>query len=561
MSYQPPMDHLGFLLTHLPGVRGVFDYPAYADFSHETCEAILNEAARFAMETLLPLNAAGDREGAQYGDEVVTMPAGFKVAYQQFVQNGWNSLPFAVEIGGQGAPAVLDAAVAECWSGANMAFALCPLLNQSAVELIHHHASDAIKALYLSKMVSGEWPATMCLTEPQAGSDLGLIRTQAIPENNYFRITGGKIFITYGEHDMTDNIIHLVLARLPDAPAGTKGISLFLVPKFLEDGTRNEVFCVSIETKMGIHATPTCVMQFGKEKGAIGYVVGQPHQGLKYMFTMMNHARLAVGIEGYAVAEAATQKAVRYASERIQGDCKPIQAHPDVRRLIMKNQSLLGGMRALSLLTASFIDHNRHHPDEGMRNTFQGFVEVLTPIIKAMGSDIGLQACSDAMQIFGGMGYIEESGMPQYMRDVRIAMIYEGTNGIQARDFVLRKLGKDQARTLDSLQKYLQILLEERGLFSNKEMVLLFDLWRKSTQQQVRRLSASQEGIELALFHSGYFLKASGWVCLGVVHALLASGVTQPELAGVPVTTRDMIRQQADFLIDGFCRKQNIFLK
>ena len=464
MSYTAPTKQMQFLLDHVVGMAEVAALPGFEDATPDIVSAILEEAGKFAGEVLSPLNWDGDQQGAKWSEDGVTTPDGWKDAYQQFSEAGWNSLAFAPEYGGQGMPGLLSAAVQEMWHSSNMAFGLCPLLTQGAVHAIESHGSDDLKQLYLEKMISGEWTGTMNLTEPQAGSDLAAVRATAEPAGDHFLVKGQKIFITYGDHEMTDNIIHLVLARTPDAPAGVKGISLFVVPKFLlnDDGTpgaRNDARCVSIEHKLGIHASPTCVMSFGDNDGAVGYLVGEENRGLMYMFTMMNQARLAVGIEGYAVAEMAYQHALAFARDRKQGpvllgkdtDEEGIVNHPDVRRMLMTMRSQVEAARVMAYDCAAAFDFSDRHADEETRARFQRRGELLTPIVKGWSTEVGVELCSLGVQIHGGMGFIEETGAAQHLRDCRITPIYEGTTGIQANDLLGRKTLHDGGRAVEEL--------------------------------------------------------------------------------------------------------------
>jgi alkylation response protein AidB-like acyl-CoA dehydrogenase len=461
-DYVAPLKEMEFVLREVVGLQQVRSLPGYEEADDDLASAILEEAGKFAGEVLSPLNRIGDQVGARCENHAVTMPPGFKEAFAQFIEAGWMGLNHNPEFGGQGLPHLLGAPVAEMWKSACMAFALAPMLTQGAAEAIDHHASDELKARYLPKMLTGEWPGTMNLTEPQAGSDLAAVRSKAIPEGNGYRISGTKIFITYGDHDLTENIIHLVLARLPDAPAGVKGISLFLVPKFHvnEDGSlgeANDVKCVSIEHKTGIHASPTAVMAFGEKEGALGYLVGEPHQGLAYMFTMMNHARLGVGLEGLAQSEGAWQKAYAYATDRVQGKVVgregklPIAYHPDVRRMLMDMRSRTEAMRVLAYQAASDIDVASRHPDEAVRTQAQQRVDLLTPVVKGWCTEQANEITWLGVQVHGGMGYIEETGAAQLMRDARITTIYEGTTGIQAADLMGRKTARDQGRAMAEL--------------------------------------------------------------------------------------------------------------
>ncbi|CAO3413779.1 acyl-CoA dehydrogenase [Azospirillum doebereinerae] len=457
-SYSAPVEDLRFVLNEVVGLDAVAALPHCESAAPDLVDAILEEAGKFASGVLAPLNPVGDKEGSKLENGVVRTPTGWKEAYGQFTEAGWNSLPFEPEYGGQGLPWTVAFAVNEMWQSANLSFGLCPLLTQGAVDLLTEHASAEQKAVYLSKMISGEWNGTMNLTEPQAGSDLAAVRTRAVrAEDGTYRITGQKIFITYGEHDLTENIVHLVLARLPDAPAGIKGISLFIVPKFLPNadgtpGARNDLRCASLEHKLGIMASPTAVMAYGDDGGATGFLVGQENRGIEYMFTMMNNARLGVGIQGVAVAERAYQQARDYAKSRVQskdvadgkGSAVAIIKHPDVRRMLLDMRAKTEAARALALYAGTQLDVSRHHEDPATRAAAAARVDVLTPIVKAWSTDIGCDVASTGVQIHGGMGFIEETGAAQHYRDARITPIYEGTNGIHANDLTFRKTGRDK---------------------------------------------------------------------------------------------------------------------
>jgi len=462
-QYRPPIDDMLFLL------RDVFGFH-HEELDAETVEAVLEEAGKLAADVLAPLNKTGDDKGATLKDGEVTTAPGFKDAYQQYCEGGWNAVPFDAEYGGQGLPYAIAFPVQEMWQGANMSFGLCPLLNQGAVEAIHHHGSQEQKDFYLEKLITGEWTGTMNLTEPQAGSDLGLLRTKAQKQDDgTYKISGQKIYITYGEHDMAGNIIHLVLARTPDAPDDVKGISLFIVPKFLEDGTRNDVICTGLEHKLGIHGSPTCTMQFGdKTDGAIGYLIGEENQGLKYMFTMMNNARLSVGLQGVAIAERAYQHALAYAADRVQGkdftsgERVTIDHHADVQRMLLSMSSQIEAGRALTLEAAMALDA-AHEGDQDA----QTLVDILTPIVKSWCTDMAVEVASTGIQIHGGMGFVEETGAAQYYRDARILPIYEGTNGIQAADLVFRKTLRDKGAALKAYMDRLesQVKTSEEEMF------------------------------------------------------------------------------------------------
>ncbi|MBI4207709.1 MAG: acyl-CoA dehydrogenase [Betaproteobacteria bacterium] len=459
-TYTAPLKDMQFVIRELVGLEEVTALPGWGEVNAELVDAVLGEAAKFAQEVLDPLNRSGDQQGARLADGKVTAPDGFAQAYQQFVAAGWNGLGGQTAYGGQGLPHIVSMPVQEIWNSANMAFCLCPMLTSGVVEAMRVHGSPEQQQQYLAKLTSGEWAGTMNLTEPQAGSDLSAVRTRATPEGDHYRLRGTKIFITWGEQDMSENIVHLVLARTPDAPEGVKGISLFIVPKFLvnPDGTlgeRNDVKCVSIEHKLGIHASPTCVLSYGEGKGAIGYLVGEENRGLEYMFTMMNHARLGVGVEGVAVAERAYQHALDYAKTRVQGreigqrsgDRVTIIHHPDVRRMLMMMRAQIEAMRALSYLAAAALDKSKHHPDERERGRQQALIDLLTPIVKGWCTEQAVEIASTGIQVHGGMGFVEETGAAQYLRDARITTIYEGTTGIQANDLVGRKVAFEKGAT------------------------------------------------------------------------------------------------------------------
>ncbi len=450
-TFAAPVRDMTFVIEHLAGLNEITQLPGFEEATGDLVAAVLEEAAKFGGEVLAPLNPVGDHEGCRLENGRVVTPKGFAEAYRQFVEGGWNAVPFEPEWGGQGLPQVVATAVQEIWHAANMSFALTPMLTQGAVEALSVHGSDELKQTYLAKLVSGEWTGTMNLTEPSAGSDVGALRAKAVKQaDGTYRITGQKIFITSGDHEMAENIVHLVLARLPDAPPGVKGISLFVVPKYLVNpdgslGKRNDVACIKLEEKLGIHGSPTCVMAFGEGEGAIGWLVGEENKGLALMFTMMNNARLSVGLEGVAQCERATQKAVAYAKERVQGG-GPIIIHADVRRMLLTSKALTEATRALAYYAASLLDLARHHPDAAKRAEAQALVDLLIPVVKAWSTDTGLAVTSTAIQVFGGMGFVEETGVAQHMRDARIAQIYEGTNGIQAMDLAGRKVVRDGGR-------------------------------------------------------------------------------------------------------------------
>jgi acyl-CoA dehydrogenase len=453
MTYRAPVADIAFALEHAAGFGPALAEGLYGDLSQDVVQAVLEEAGRFAGDVLAPLNVTGDRHGTPFKDGAVATAPGWKDAYRAWAQAGWNGLASPAQWGGQDLPQAVNAACIEMWNSAALAFGLGPVLTMAGVDALVAHGSDELKRAYLPKLVSGEWMGTMQLTEPQAGSDVGALRTRAERAGDgSYRITGQKIFITYGEHDLTDNIIHLVLARLPGAPEGTRGISLFLVPKFLLNpdgslGARNDVRAHSIEHKLGIHASPTCTMVYGDNGGATGFLIGEENRGMACMFTMMNQARLSVALQGVAIAERATQQALAYARERKQGRAggaqsgsSPIIAHPDVKRMLLTMRALTRAARALCYATAVALDRAQRSPDEAARKAAHERASLLTPVAKAFSTDIGTEVASLGVQVHGGMGYVEETGAAQHYRDARITPIYEGTNGIQAIDLVTRKV-------------------------------------------------------------------------------------------------------------------------
>ncbi len=452
MAYTAPLHDMVFAMR-LAGLDRIRSLAGDDVTSPDLVDAVLEGAAQFAGGVLAPLNQVGDREGCTLTGDAVKTPPGFAKAYREWMEAGWNAVPFDPAYGGQGLPWLLAFPVQEMWQAANMSFGLCPLLTQGAIEAITRHGSQAQKNFYLEKMISGAWTGTMNLTEPQAGTDLAAVRTRAVRDGDQYRLFGQKIYITYGEHDFTPNIIHMVLARIDGAPPGVKGISLFIAPKFLPDangepGARNDLRCVSLEHKLGIHASPTAVMAYGDNDGAVAFLVGEENRGLEYMFTMMNNARLSVGLQGVAIAERAYQQALVYARDRVQGKTllggTGIFGHPDVRRMLLHMKASIEAMRGLTYMAAAALDVVRFSPDEDTRRAAQARVELLTPIVKACATDMGCEVASMGVQIHGGMGFIEETGAAQYVRDARIAPIYEGTNGVQAGDLAFRKTVRDQ---------------------------------------------------------------------------------------------------------------------
>jgi alkylation response protein AidB-like acyl-CoA dehydrogenase len=476
-TYRAPLKDMRFVLHELAGLEELAQLPGYQEASPDTVDAILEEASKFAAGVLDPINYSGDQEGSKWVDGAVRTPKGFREAYKQFCEGGWNALPFEAEWGGQGLPRLVSTPVQEMWKSANLSFSLCPLLTQGAIEALLLRGSEELQRRYLPKMVEGSWTGTMNLTEPQAGSDLSLVRTRAERQGDHYLISGQKIFITYGEHDMSDNIVHLVLARTPEAPEGVKGISLFVVPKFLEDGKRNTAKCASIEHKLGIHASPTAVMVYER---AVGHLVGEENRGLEYMFIMMNAARFAVGLEGVAIAERAFQRALAFAKERIQGrdlvqggKAVPIIRHPDVRRMLMLMKSQTEAMRALAYTTAAAMDYARKHPDAEARKRHQAFVDLMIPVVKGWSTETGIEIASLGVQVHGGMGFVEETGAAQYLRDARITTIYEGTTGIQAMDLVGRKIAREAGATAKAWLASLKALDVELGKSANADVKAL----------------------------------------------------------------------------------------
>jgi len=521
MSFRPPAADQRFLLDHVVGIAELQGHNAYRDATPDTVDAIVEGVAEFAAAEFAPLNRVGDTVGARWSNGRVTMPPGFHEAYRAYVEAGWGTLGAAPEHGGQGLPFTLSTVVLEDLGGANMAFSLCPMLTAGAVEALQKHGSAELQRTYLPKIVTGEWPATMNLTEPQAGSDVGALKTKAERrEDGSYLIQGVKIYITFGEHDLSNNIVHLVLARLPDAPAGTRGISLFLVPKVRVGadgalGAANDVHCVSIEHKMGIHASPTCVMSYGDNGDCVGHIVGAEGDGMRAMFTMMNNARLNVGLQGVSIAERATQGAVQYASDRTQGsrEGKPasIDQHPDVRRVLLRMKALTMGARSLLYYAAGQIDRG-HLGDDAARAR----ADLLTPLAKAWGTDVGVEVAGLGIQIHGGMGYVEETGAAQHLRDARIAPIYEGTNGIQAADLVGRKLGLGGGAVLAALIADMRAEASDAGLRELIDACEEVSEWMKAAAQDDRLAGSYPFLTMLSVAVAGWLMERQRGVARGM---------------------------------------------
>ncbi|HRK86628.1 acyl-CoA dehydrogenase [Alcaligenes ammonioxydans] len=542
MTYRVPTQDIRFALTELADLPGVLELPGFEDFSAELIDAIIDENARFVEQEVAPLNRAGDQNGAKWNDGVVTTTPGFKKAFEEFAKAGWQGLQHEAELGGQGLPKLIGAVACENINAANLAFSLCPLLTDGVIEAVSMVGSDEQKTRFLPALLEGRWTGTMNLTEPQAGSDLAQVASRAVPQDDgSYRISGQKIFITYGEHDMAENIIHLVLARTPDAPAGVKGISLFIVPKFLvnEDGSlgaRNDVWCASLEHKLGIHGSPTAVLLYGSGKGevgegAVGYLVGKENEGLKYMFIMMNAARYAVGVQGIAVAERALQQAIGYANDRVQGaplsggKAVSIAHHPDVQRMLMQMRALTEGSRALAYFAAGVNDKARHSADENARKRYQALYEFLVPVVKGFSTEMSLEVTSLGVQVHGGMGFIEETGAAQHYRDSRILPIYEGTTAIQANDFIGRKVLRDAGAVIQGLAPELGATvakLRERAAQDGEHKAALtliadrLEAGVKSVEQAATfTLMNAQKDLAAVFLGSVPFLMLSGYVLTG----------------------------------------------
>ena len=575
MTYRAPVPEMLFMMRHVGELGRAIDDGLYPDLSLDVVENILQEAARFSAEVLAPINHAGDRHGARLCDGAVTTAPGFKEAYQAWIGGGWNALAGPAEYGGQDLPLLLNAGCSEMWNGACLAFGVAPLLTFGGVEALAAHGSEDLKQRYLEKLVAGEWTATMNLTEPQAGSDLSAIRTRAEPcGDGSYRISGQKIFISYGEHDLTDNIIHFVLARLPDAPKGTRGISLFLVPKILPDGSRNDVRCSSLEHKLGIHASPTCTMIYGDGGDARGWLLGEEHRGLACMFTMMNSARLSVALQGVAIAERACQDAVAFALERRQGavpahngnGMAPIITHADVRRMLATMRGLTNAARAIAYATAAAIDRSQRCQDATERQAASDRAALLTPVAKAFATDIAVEVASLGIQVHGGMGFIEETGAAQHLRDARILSIYEGTNGIQAIDLVTRKLPLSGGETV---RRQIEAMRQIAGRLPQADCPSLqaaarqigkaVDSLERATRFMLDALAddASEAALAGATPYLRLFATAQGGALLGAsalaAHRATSAGDNDPTNAGRVQLARffaDNIAPSADGLAD-----------
>jgi alkylation response protein AidB-like acyl-CoA dehydrogenase len=528
MSYTAPLKDMLFNIEHLARIDQIAQIPGFEDAGLETAQAVLEECGKLNRDVIAPLNWEGDKNPSFHNGSGVTTTPGFKEAYKQFTEGGWQSLQHPADFGGQGLPKTIGAACGEMLNSANMSFALCPMLTDGAIEALLTAGSDELKATYLEKLISGEWTGTMNLTEPQAGSDLAAVRTRAEPQpDGTFKVFGTKIYITYGEHDMADNIIHLVLARVQGAPEGVKGISLFVVPKFMVKadgslGERNDVHCVSIEHKMGIKASPTAVLQFGDHGGATGFLVGQENRGLEYMFIMMNAARYAVGVQGIAIAERSYQRAVQYARDRVQSRpvdgslpaAGPIIHHPDVRRMLMTMRAYTEGCRAMASTAAAAYDASHHHPDAEVRQQNAAFYEFMVPLVKGYSTEMSLEVTSLGVQVHGGMGFIEETGAAQYYRDAKILTIYEGTTAIQANDLVGRKTARDGGQTAKALAAQVAQTESELAVSGNADALAV-----------AKRLQAAREAfLDVVEFVAGNTKAHPNDVFAGSVPYLMLAG-------------------------------------
>jgi len=565
-EYNAPINEMEFLIKDVFDLDTITALPGYEEATPDMVDAILEEAGKLGRDVIAPLARTSDEQNPVWKDKEVTTSPGFKEAYAQFVEGGWNGIGFDPEYGGMGLPFVLSNAVSEIWNASSIAFGLCPMLTGGAIEALLHHATEDQKRTYVEKMISGEWTGTMNLTEPSAGSDLAAVNTKAVPqEDGSYKITGQKIFITFGEHDMTDNIVHLVLARTPDAPAGSRGISLFIVPKFMvnEDGSlgdRNSAYCISLEHKLGIHGSPTAVMSF---EDATGYLVNAENKGLACMFTMMNNARLNVGNEGFAAAERAYQGALNYARERIQSPLigskdktsVTIDKHPDVRRMLLTMKAKTEAARAISYFTARQQDINTKSEDETARANADALIQLLTPVVKAYSTDIGIEVANEGIQVHGGMGFIEESGAPQWLRDVRITAIYEGTNGIQANDLIGRKVGMNGGAYMDILlpliKEDIAAVKAKGGVFG--EMAEALDVGVANMEKATAWLVESfKEDPKQAATGSVHYLRLLGNVCGGwllaksalVAQGKLDAGEGDPKFMKAKINTARFFAEQ-----------------
>ncbi len=549
MSYRAPVKDMLFTMKQLAGIDGIAQLPGFEDAGYDTAAAVLEECARFNEGVVDPLNRAGDTNPSSFEGGRVTTTPGFKDAFRGFAEGGWQGLQHPPEFGGQGLPKLIHAACIEMVNSANLSFALCPLLTDGAIEALLTAGSDEQKAFYIPNMISGKWTGTMNLTEPQAGSDLSMVRTRAEPQpDGSYKLFGTKIFITYGEHDMAENIVHLVLARVSGAPEGVKGISLFICPKFMPDGTRNDVHCVSIEHKLGIKASPTAVLQYGDHGGAVGYLVGQENRGLEYMFVMMNAARYAVGMQGIALAERAYQKAVEYARDRVQSrpvdgslnKAAPIIHHPDVRRMLMTMRAWTEGCRAMALVAAAAHDAAHAHPDAAAREQNQAFYEFMVPLVKGLSTEMSLEVASLGVQVHGGMGFIEETGAAQYLRDAKILTIYEGTTAIQANDLVGRKTARDGGRTARAIAA--QIEATEGALAARGS---------EACRTMARRLGAARRAfVDAVDFVAGQTKASPNAVFAGSVPYLMLAGtaVAGWQMARALIAAEDHMAEDPEFM-------------
>jgi len=552
MSYTAPVKDMLFDIQHLANIEQIAQIPGFEEAGLDTAQAVLEECAKFNEGVLAPLNRDGDINPSSWKSGEVTTTPGFKEAFKQYVEGGWQGLQHPADFGGQGLPKTIGAACGEMLNSANMSFALCPLLSDGAIEALLTAGSDELKATYLEKLVSGQWTGTMNLTEPQAGSDLAMVRSRAEPQpDGTYKIFGTKIFITYGEHDMAENIVHLVLARVSGAPEGVKGISLFVVPKFMVGkdgalGARNDVHCVSIEHKMGIKASPTAVLQYGDHGGAVGYIVGEENRGLEYMFIMMNSARYAVGMQGIAIAERAYQKAVAFSKDRVQsrpvdGSIKasaPIIHHPDVKRMLMTMRAYTEGCRAMASVAAAAYDAAHHHPDAEVRKQNQAFYEFMVPLVKGYSTEMSLEVTSLGVQVHGGMGFIEETGAAQYYRDAKILTIYEGTTAIQANDLIGRKTSRDGGQVAKAIAG--QIEATEKALVKQGSADAL---------AVAKRLKAAREAfVDVVDFVAGNTKASPNAVFAGSVPYLMLAGnvVAGWQMARSLLVAQEQIAQGVD---------------